>query len=243
MITTTARGFVPLAQQLQLLRMTPVQRKRTLRGFGRQITRNARKNARAQKTVNGESFAARRAPRKRKMMRNLARTRNLKETAGPSRVTIHWRNDLMGKIARAHHEGHTETVTARKMSERANRNGGPDYSAPATKRQADALIKLGYRAWPIVIPPGKNEQYQKNTGRYDTRKNRGRKVSKRWITENLTMGQAGLILKKLGYKSGDLDRWEEQIEARPILGITRPDVDEFISKMARDTARRAARRT
>lgn len=238
MITTTARGFVPLSKQLQLLRMTPVQKKRSLRRFGRAITRNARQNARAQKTVTGESFAPRRAPRKRRMMKNLAATKHLKVYAGPNNVTVTWKNNYMGKIARAQHDGYQKTVSVQQMKERTG-NRGPDYDAPATKRQADALIKMGYRAWPIVIPPKKNKKYRDRTGHFDGIR-KGRRVSKKWIMENLTMGQAGLILREMGYKSGDLDKWEEKIEPRPILGVTKKDVDEYISGLAKDAAKRIA---
>ncbi len=122
---------------------------------------------------------------------------------------------------------------------------GPDYDAPATTRQAKALLSVNYYPWPIVIPPGKNEQYRVETGnfkgpRFGQKIIKKRRVSIRWIKENLTIGQAGAILKEMKYESGGADKWEEKVPARPILGVTKPDVDEYISGLAKDSAKRIA---
>ncbi len=202
MITVKNTGGARLVKQLAALNL-PANRRKAWHGkMGRAVIRAAKKNIKQQRQVNGQKFA----PGKdgQKLLKRMARGKNLKVYAGANKATVTWPNSLTGKIARAHQEGQKEQYNGARMEKE---RGQPDYDAPATQDQAKALIKAGYKL---------------NKGKYKSGKNKGntksRRVSQSWIKENMTLGQAGLILRMLRDEPGKAS-WTTEIPAREFFGL------------------------
>lgn len=213
-------GLLPLRQQLKVLQLKPVQRKRMHRRMGRQVIKHSRQRIRQQKDLQGQPWAGRKRG-KRKMLTKLMRGQNVKVYANSDTGKVTWTNSQMGKIARRHQEGIPEIMTARMA---AKRNGTPDYEGDCTEDQAKALVKAGFR-----IYAGKRR------GKVKTRR-----ASKRWILQNMTLGQAGMVLRLL------LDRkrtssWEVPVEKRSFLGVTPRERREIAETELKRLSRRAVK--
>jgi len=219
-ITTRMQGDLKLMKQLQVLAMPPAKRKKFHREVTRLVIREARANTKAQRTVTGEAFAPRINKKKKKpLLKNVAKAKNLKAYVGPNSGKVTWPNSLSGKIARAQQEGHTETMTAGKMKKI---RGVPDYDAPATKAQAKALLQAGFRR-----PTGK---YKSGVKKGQTK---SRRVSSKWIMENMTLGKAALVLRILLDKKTKAS-WPVTVKARPFFGLRKADVNELSDRLIKN---------
>lgn len=216
MLTLESKGGAGLVKQIAALNMPANRRKRWHTKMGRQVIKSARQNIKAQRTVDGQGFEA--SVNGKRVLRKIARGKNLKVFAGPNTAKVTWPNALVGKIARAQQEGHKEQYTPGRMK---REKGQPDYDAPATAAQAKALIKAGYKL---------------HKGKYKSGKNKGgsktRRVSQAWIKENMTLGQAGIVLRMLRDNPGQ-QAWELSVPGRPFFGLSRQEMadmgDEFIN--------------
>lgn len=202
-------------RSLELLTLPAGRRKRVFKKVSQGARKIVRCNMRQQKTIGGSAFAKRKVGRG-KMLRKLGRT--LGVSAQASGATLTWRNALTAQIAYRQHHGVAEPFNAAKM---ARINPRPDHDAPATRKQAKALIQAGYR------------QYAgKKNGRVRTRK-----PSQRWIIEHLSQGHAGLLIRQLEGKR-PASRWEVTPQARPFLGVTNQQGTELIKTALADERRR-----
>jgi len=100
------------------------------------------------------------------------------------------------------------------------RRGSPDYDAEATKAQARALLKEGFKR-----PVGKYRSGAKKGQR------KNRRVSQKWIMENMTLGQAGLILRLLRDEAESKKAWELTVPARPFFGLRKADATELSDRL------------
>jgi hypothetical protein len=224
MLTSKLVGNDRLLRQVALLSLSSKRKKKLHQKLGREVVKQSRARIRQQKTVDGNSFAKRKSGKKKKLLTRIMR--NVKVYAGSKSAKVTWADNKTGKIASAHQRGHTETNTAAKV---ASQRGRPDYNAQATKDQAKALIRAGYKR-----PTGK---YKSGNKRSQIKSSR---VSQKWITENMTLGQAGLVLRMLSGKSSK-SSWQVKTPERPFLGANKSDVkqmanmviDEFLSDMKR----------
>lgn len=210
------RARLRLHEQLDLLSLPTPMRRRVVRKMALEVRKGTRANIRAQKTVSGAAMEPRKAGRaRRKMLRGLGRGMRVRVTS-PESAEVGWPNRLTSHIAYRHQTGQPETWTAGKARKVY---GVPDYKSPATRAQAKSLIAEGYRL--------------------RVRKQRGkgcalRRVSQRWIRENLSLGQAGVILRMMrdGKRKGK-QRWEMRTPARPFLGVDPAKYDEALNDIAR----------
>lgn len=195
-----------IQRRLELLALPKGKRKRVLKRTGQEVRKRSRQNIRQQKTVDGQPMAGRKAG-KGKMFRKIGRTLTTKTYSNS--VTVGWKNRLIGMTAYKHHHGVPERFTAKKLEKL---HGQPDYGAPATKRQAKALITAGYRVY-----------VGKKKGKVKTKK-----PSIRWITENMTQGRAGLMIREL---TGDVAKssWEVKVPARPFLGVSEKEALDILA--------------
>lgn len=109
-------------------------------------------------------------------------------------ASVYFSGGNSGKIARAHQEG--ISLDAGKPKGKAAQN----KERPATRNLARALIAEGYK-----IP---------------RRKGKGSKrPSIKWITENLSINQAGFLLRDLKGSSSK-STWQIDLPARSFLGQT-----------------------
>lgn len=224
MLTSNLTGDDRLLRQIRLLSLSGSRKKKLNTKLGREIVKVSRARIRQQKTVDGNSFAKRKSGKKKKLLTRIMR--NAKVYAGSKSAKVTWADNKTGKIATAHQKGHTETNTAAKVT---RQRGQPDYDAQATKEQAKALISAGYK---------------RPTGKYKSGKKKGQvkssRVSQKWITENMTIGQAGLVLRMLRGEPSK-SSWQVKTPERPFLGANKSDVkqmanmviDEFLSDMKR----------
>lgn len=118
----------------------------------------------------------------------------MKVRYGANSAGVYFTGDNSGKIARAHQEGVSLDASKPKGSGAQNKEG------PATRNLARALIAEGYK-----IPRGKGKG--------------SKRPSIKWITENLSINQAGFLLRDLKGSSSK-STWQIDLPARSFLGQT-----------------------
>lgn len=210
---TSVSGFLTLQQQLQVLRMKPSQRKQLLKKTARAVQKNSRKRIREQKDLHGKSFAPRsRAGGKsnrRKMLRGLSK--QMVNYATPGKGVVSFKTAKAGRIASEHQYGATKIMTAAKMQQLH----GAREDGSATRQQAKALKAEGFKR-----PRGKGKGYTRATVR--------------WITENMSQAQAGLVLRKLRAAPAP-KAWAIPIPARSFLGSTESEQQKLVQDIFEQT--------
>lgn len=186
----------------------------------------AKRNVKAQKTPDGAPWAPRKRPDKatgkykKKLLLGLPKLLAIKADSDGKSVRLYFRK---GDYNTGSHAGavawvqqHGATIKGR-ASLRRNREAM--RTKPATRRQAERLISLGFRA-----PTG---AVSKKTGR------RGRrKPSVKWVMENMNMAQAGLVISIL---KGEQKKttWEIRIPARAFLGASNAEFTRMLESQLR----------
>ena len=154
---------------------------------------------------------------KRKLLRKLGKGMVV-FNQGNDTAVVSWKQRKAAQIAYQHHHGHSEKMTANRAAKRA---GKADYTAPASRDMAKALSAEGYRR-------------SVSTGNGRTKL---KKVSQKWIRENMTQGQAGLVLKELRGDSGKKS-WTLRTPARPVLGVNPAQSEQIMTGLARQALER-----
>ncbi len=186
-------GESALVAELQLMMLPPQRRKRALGQMGREVKKQSRKNVRKQSDVNGRSFTDRHKTRtkKGKMLSGFVRGSNIRQKTKDNAVSIGFKNEVMGKMARAHQEGQTITMHSKPMSEKRRGEWEEDE---ASMEQADAMIRLGFK--------------RKTSSGVE------KPVSRIWIVENYTKWRALGILYTLNNKRQGKKTWQVKLPAR-----------------------------
>lgn len=221
-VNQNRREMLKLVDQIHVISMSTPQRRRMMADIGRQTRKKTRENIRGQKTVSGSGMSPRvNARTKRKMLSKMGKGMQTK-VVNTHKATVGWKNAGQGKVADRHHRGISETWTPRKM---AKVHGVPDYNKPATHAQARALNKAGFRRR-MARTRGKGGAVLK-------------RVPAKWIMENMTLGQAGWVLRLMRYNtSKGKQAWETKPAPRPILGATLEDADAFLTQMTEEALTR-----
>ena len=211
------KGRLKWNEQLDILRLEPKDKRRLVKMMATDVRKDSRQNIKQQKTVSGAPMAPRKNKKnKRKLLRRMGRPMVVYNKSNEEAVVTF--KGSKAYVPSKHQHGSTERMTATKAAKRA---GTPDYDAPANRAQAKSLIEEGYRL-PV---PGK----------------RGRKklkrVSQKWIRENMTIGQAGLILRMLRDDQGK-QSWTIKTPARPFLGADERDAQQMLDSLARTSLAR-----
>ncbi|MCO1336391.1 hypothetical protein MO867_18825 [Microbulbifer sp. OS29] len=171
----------------------------------------SRKRLREQRGLDGKSWKKRKNGKK-KMLRGLSKKMRARSVGLSGEVFF--ANGKTAEIAYQHQHGMPEEWTGKKAEKVY---GKPDYKDPATRYQARALKKEGYK---VRLPNG-----------------RKKKPTMRWIMENLSLGQAGLILRILRDDPGE-SRWVIELPDRSFLGTTRQEIDKLASMIFDETSGR-----
>lgn len=225
-LSVSLKGDLTLRNQLKALGLTPKERLKYHRLLGRKVITNSRQRVKKQQGLSGTGWQQRKSGRG-KMLRKLMRSPNPALFAGYKTAKITWKNNRAGQVARRHQDGISETMTAQKAKKR---NGTPDYDAPATAAQAKALIKEGFKLY-----RGKSKSGKSNG------KTRQRRVSQRWIRDNMTLGQAGLILREMTNKPSQ-QSWEIPTPQRDFLGMSKQERskagEEILEKVTTNAVKR-----
>lgn len=187
---------------------------RRLGGYVRTLSRQ---NIKRQRTIPGAAMTPRQKRREaRPMLMGLARQMSVRDASGggggAQGVAVSWDNGLMAAIGYRHQHGIGEDWSPLRASKVY---GQPDYKARATRRQAKALLREGYR---LMVPA-------KGGGR------RPKRVTVPWIEQKMSLGQAGLILRLLrtGQTKG-AQSWRDTVPERPFLGVTPQQADAMAHK-------------
>ena len=186
----------------------------------------AKRNVKAQKTPDGAPWAPRKRPDKatgkykKKLLLGLPKLLAIKADSDGKSVRLYFRK---GEYHTGSHAGavawvqqHGATIRGRAS---LSRNSEAMRTKPATRRQAERLISLGFRA-PIGA-------VSKKTGR----RNR-RKPSVKWVMENMNMAQAGLVISIL---KGEQKKttWEIRLPARAFLGASDAEFASMLESQLR----------
>lgn len=179
-------------EQLAFLQLKPNKRRNILRRVIRTTNKSSKERITKQTDLAGKTWQGRANGKKKKMLTKLKKFMKVRHSANDASVYFSGGNS--GKIARAHQEGISLDAGKPKGSAAQNKEG------PATRNLARALIAEGYK-----IP---------------RRKGKGSKrPSIKWITENLSINQAGFLLRDLKGSSSK-STWQIDLPARSFLGQT-----------------------
>ncbi|WP_417790770.1 phage virion morphogenesis protein [Terasakiella pusilla] len=202
------RGEGALAAELKLLTLPRARRKRALGQIGREVKKQARKNVRNQRNIRGEAFQKRRKERTREgeMLSGFVKGSNIRQRSREMSVTVGFKNDVMSRMAAAHQEGQTQTIRARPMSEKQKSDW---RNEPASQAQANAILRLGW-----------------STSR--RRDGKRKKISRKYIKENLTKLQALGLLHELNGRRQGKKSWKTKLPAREFF----PNDAQWVKQMA-----------
>ena len=173
------------------------ERQKLARRMGGYVRTLARQNIKRQRTVGGAAMTpAQKRRAARPMLMGLHRQMVVRAAEGNKGVTVSWENPLLAAIGFRHQEGIGENWSPGRAR---NVYGQPNYKARATRKQAKALLREGYR---LMVPA-------RGGGR------RPKRVTVQWIEEKMTLGQAGLILRliRTGQTRGK-QSWRDTVPAR-----------------------------
>lgn len=213
-ITPNKEQALSASMQLQLLKLPAAKRTRILKTLGRYERNLARQRIRSQTTVDGTEFTPRKDGTSARMLKRMGKTLE-PYVKNANRLELKHKSPLTGRVAAMHQEGGSEKMSANRM---ARIHGKPDYKAPCTRPQAKALSAEGYK-----VRKANGKGY--------------RRASLREIMENLSQGQAMLILRKLRDKP-QKQRWDIPVAARPFLGDTTDNVQQQLVSIFEQINRR-----
>lgn len=199
MITVTTEGIEAALVKLEKVK-NPKIRKSIFIKAGRQIVKSAKARITAQTDLSGAKFAPAADGSGRKVLVGKPGGRGLRKMlqvieSDANSATVGWKNGLLSYIGHKQQFGATEPTKVRK------RKNQVDPNAPATRQMAKSLIAAGYKT-----------------------RRRGKAhvtPSIKWITENLKMGQAGVILRAIRHTEST---GITKIPARSFLGVTPDDL-------------------
>ena len=211
--TYDAQRAAAINHAIDIRTLPGTSRKRIFKNLGRELLKSSRYHIRQQKTITGKTMEKRKYG-KGKVLKNMGKT--IKFFVDAKKVKLTWPNRLVARIAYRHQFGIPEVFNETRM---LNIHGQPDYDQPASRKQAKALIKEGFR-----VSTGETFKSGVNKG-----KAKKKKPSQKYIVENMSMGQAALIIRKLKKTDNPPKRWTVKIPARPFLGVPGADASDMLS--------------
>lgn len=200
-------GQLSVKKRLKLMTLPPAKKRKIMVQIGKRLHKEVRRRLRTNTDLEGKPFAPRSDKKKGKMFKKMGRQAYYKSTDAFTEISF---KGLAGVIAREHQEGRQMTYNAY-MAQRDY--GSPQYDAPATKKQAKALRDAGYRR-----KVGKKWQVP----------------SLMWITRNIKLGQAGLIIKTLRDQASKTS-WVIDLPSRAFLGATKHDIWQIVNMIFNET--------
>lgn len=215
MISLDMHGQLAVKQQIELLKLNPKKRKRINGQMGRKVRVFSRKRLREQSDLDGKRWAPRKRKRKpgNRMMQTASK--NLQTFYDADGARIFFANGYKAMIAYGNQHGYRHTFTA---SQAKKKNGTPNYKGPAIKKQARALREAGYKR----------------------RRDNGKgwvKPSLTWITENLQLGQAALILRILRDEQTTKNSWVIKLPERSFLGVTEQEIKQLVQSTMKEATK------
>lgn len=205
MLKASLSGHIKARQQLQLLKMSAGKRAKLLKLVIKIARKSSKRRLTAQQDLDGRKFAPRKGSSRRKLLTKLGRKLRLKSNKHEG--VLYFANALASKIARRHHDGIDEVFHKNQFKDRES----GFYDKSATRKQAKALRQVDYK---IKRASGKGY----------------RRPSLKWIVENLTVGQAGVIIKSMQGEDSK-DSWIIPVKARAWFGANAEDINAMIADL------------
>ncbi|PHM43750.1 phage virion morphogenesis protein [Xenorhabdus szentirmaii] len=197
---------------LSNLELPPQKRQRLLWRIAKYgVIQAAKRNVKNQRSPDGDSWAERKSPWRKKMLRNMPKLLHIREMPETDSVRIylqggHYRNGKQqvpaGVVGYAQQNGMRVQVNRRQVQKTVDRE------RMATIKQAKKLRDLGYQ-----VKKGK----------------RWRKPPIKEITANMKFIQAGALIQKLSGKAVK-NSWSFDVPGREFLGL---NDEEFSKALAR----------
>ena len=202
-ITINDSDFETIHQvQNHLLNLPRSIKKAVLGKMAKRVIAMSQTRTRLQYDLRGVAYASHARHRRRKMLVRLAKRLKV-VSATEDEAVIAFNTAVEGEIGYKQQFGASEVVNKSQF----NRLATASYDSPSTRRQAKSLIEAGYK----VKPAG---------GAYRT-------PTIKWITQNLTVGRAGSILRLIRNR-GLIDSWITTLPARSFLGVTENEKKELV---------------
>jgi phage virion morphogenesis protein len=194
-----------------LIKANPTKRKNILRKVARKAKTINNQRKRAQKDLDGQPFAKRKKG-SAKMFRKISKY--LRHTATSEQAKLYFTGNV-GKVAYAHHMGIADNFNVKTDGDKDSKNkkefSTSGLKKPATRAQAKRLVKSG----------------EFRIGKRATKSGKGKIPSIKWVTQNLTIGQAGAIFKTL--EIDQKTQWRIERKRRAWLGMNKQDTDQAAS--------------
>lgn len=209
MLDFDIRGLLDAQRRVQLLDLPAAKRRRLLNTASKRLRTQDRKRIRDQRNLDGTPYARRKSGGNRKMLRGLGKGLQV-VTLNANQAVLGWKNRRVSRVANEHQQGLSQTQSAARLRREGKT---PDYAGRATRRQARALLKAGYRV------------------RQDKR---WKRPTQAWIVDNLKTGQAGLILSQL-QGAAKQQSWKIELPARVVLGANAQDVRDILHTVLEQT--------
>jgi len=204
------QGVETLCSQLETLSPDARDRRMLARRMGRKVVTLDLRRVRKQKNIDGTPFAPRKDKRNRRRLLE-AIHRNIVVYGQGDGAKVTYR----GKYAEFAFQQQFGVGKEWTNEEAARCYGHPDYGAPATRRQARALVFLGYRRG------GKRRGW--------------RRVTVLQIEKTMTLGQAGRIIREMrgGLPPGTPIRWNDRPPKRVALGVTDKEAEKLTEQVCK----------
>lgn len=187
-IETTGFQDVPLVLNATVSNKTY---QRILTQLAKAVERNSKQRIRSQTDLSGAQWTPRKDGRRKKMLVKIGQAIRT-VSVSDSEAVIGFTNPIVGRIAKEQQEGFIKPISEFKRRLPFNR---VLTDKPATLKQAKALLDAGFKI-------------RRSGGGFKT-------PTKQWITENLSIAQAGLVLRSIGTIT---ETWI--LPARSFLGVT-----------------------
>jgi phage gpG-like protein len=189
---------------------SPALKRQIMSRIAKAISDNSKKRIKAQTDLDNSAFARRKKGRKKLLIKIGKAIRVLRVI--DAQAEIGFSNPVMGKIAAKQQFGDTSRMTVAQARQSPNQLA---LSAPATRRQASALLDVGFK---IRLPNGRRKT-----------------PTKKWITEHMTIGSAGAILRAL--RDEQISYWDIVIPQRSFLGVTETEKIELNATILQEFSR------
>ncbi|MGF1719463.1 phage virion morphogenesis protein [Vibrio kyushuensis] len=208
-VNADERSFLRSKEQIDLLMLDKKTRFRLLKKLGAAISKQTKKNIRAQKNPDGTAWKKRKKGRKKILLGFTRKVKHFQRNSNRD-LFVGWPSER-GIVAAQHHRGIAEKSGLSKRKRQAKRDKEPSKDDKATRDQAKQLRDLGFRLEP------------------EGRQKRGRKPTLKWVTEHMTLGEAAKRIQALENKSPARD-WQVGRPERQLIGISPKRVAMMIKR-------------
>ncbi|EJD6476452.1 hypothetical protein [Providencia rettgeri] len=175
------------------------------------VIASAKRNVKNQQSPDGQAWKKRQSNYKKKMLRNMPKLLHIREMPETDSVRIYLQGGNYhsgGKKLSAGVVGFTQQHGMKATIRKRDVQSKKTTEREATKKQAKKLRDLGYQ-----VKSGK----------------RWKKPTVKHICENMDMGQAGLLIRKLSEKPPK-NTWSIDVPSRVFLGMSDSDFKKALAR-------------